>query len=278
MPASITAHPAHPAHAEVLGQEQHAEERRERRLEREHERRARRRRSRLHPGRHEVAECAREHAGHDERVPRRRIGRRLDLSGCERDHREPGERDGHLEDRQRPRVVSGRPPFHRDYLEGLRDGIPEHEQVPRPRATGGAAQKEKPRQREDDADPHGRRHRRSEGREGEQRREDDVEAGDETRARDRRQLEAGGLEAVGETEEGAGDDPGRPAGAGQGAERAPGEGGERERRDREADGEKGEERIRPDGLLHRDERVAPDRGDGDERQERGSRAPHRGTL
>ena len=145
------ARPAGPA--EPLGEEHDAEERRERRLEGEDERRARGGRPRLHPRRDEVAERAGEDPGDDERVPGLRVGRRLDLSGGERDGREPDARDAHLEERQRAGVVTRREPLHRHDLERLRDGVREHEQVPERRPSRRAVEQREPGHRERDADP-----------------------------------------------------------------------------------------------------------------------------
>ena len=193
-----TPRPAEPA--EPLREQQHAEERGERGLEREDERGPRRRRARLHPGRDEVAQGAREDARDDERIPRPRVGGPLRLPGDEGDHGESGEGDRHLEERQGTRVVPRREPLHRDDLEGLGDGVPEHERVAHPRAAGRSAQQEKPGEREHDADPDRRGNRGAKGHERDDRREDDVEARDEAGARDGRQLEARGLEAVGSGE------------------------------------------------------------------------------
>ena len=270
--------PRPPGPAQVLGEEEHTEEGRERRLQRENERRARGRRPRLHPGRDEVPEGAREDARHDERVPRRSVRRRLHVARRDGEDGEPDARHAHLENRQRPCVVAGREPLHGDDLQRLRDSVAEHEDVPEPGAARRPAQEQEPGQREHHADPDGRRHRRPEGGEGEQRRDDHVEPRDEARARHRRQLEAGGLQPVGEREKRSREDPRAPAGPRQRAQRPQGERREGGGRDREPDGEECEERVDADRLLHGDERVAPDRGDGDERQERGRGSPHRATL
>ena len=81
-------------------------------------------------------------------------------------------------------------------------------------------------------------------------------------------LETGGLEGVRGGEEHAEDDP---SGEARPAERPdPGQRGDRQRgaRDRKADGEEREERIDRDRVLDLDERDAPDRGDGEERERR----------
>ena len=134
MPASITAQPVQPAQPSRSDEQQHAEQRRERRLEREDEGRAGRGRPRLHPGRDEVAERAREHAGDDERVPRLRIVGAPRSGRRRRDHRERGARDGHLEERERARVVAWREALHRDDLERLGDGVRRARACSRPRS------------------------------------------------------------------------------------------------------------------------------------------------
>jgi cyclic pyranopterin phosphate synthase len=87
------------------------------------------------------------------------------------------------------------------------------------------------------------------------------------------------LEPVGGGEERPGAEAGRPPRSRERAERPPGERRERRSRDREAHREEREERIDRDRLLDRHERVAPDRRDDDESEERRcARARHPRTL
>ena len=79
MPAISTAHPSQPAQPSTSPAKEDAEQRCERRLEREEERCPRRGRARLHPGRDEIAERAREHSGDQERAPYGPASRQLDL-------------------------------------------------------------------------------------------------------------------------------------------------------------------------------------------------------
>ena len=115
------------------------------------------------------------------------------------------------------------------------------------RTTVGRADSREHRQpgdRKCDADPDCAADLRPEEEQPEQGREDDVEAGDEARARDRRVLEPGRLQPVRGREERADSDPGDVSGSWQRAQRPPRERRERHRRDREPHREKREQWIK----------------------------------
>ena len=267
MPASITAQPAQPS-TPSRSRQQHAEERRERRLEREHERRARAvvARDCTHVATRYPSAPAKMPGG-DERVPHRSAVRHRQLAPRQRDHGEAGARDGHLQERERARVVAGGEPLHRDDLERLGDGVAEHERVADGRAAGHAVQQQQPGDGERHSHPGGSGDGRPEEREREQRRQHDVQPGDEARARHRRQLEPGGLQPVGGCEQHAGTGTGGEPAPREHAERAPGKRSEHDGRDGKPHREEREQRVDRDRVLHRDERVAPDRGHADEREE-----------
>ena len=127
-----------------------------------------------------------------------------------------------------------------------------------------AEEEEQPGDRKGDADPACLGHARPECGERDQRREDDVQAGDEACARDRRQLEAGGLEPVRERKEETHTQAGQHAGARSLAQGSPGEREQHGARDEEPRCEEGEQRERLERLLDWDERVSPDSGDEDQ--------------
>ena len=256
------AQPSRPA--EDLVREEHSGERGERRFEREHERGACSRRPSLHPRGDEVAERTGEDAGHEESAPDRRSARHLQVAERKRDDGEADERRRHLQERQRPRVVARREALHRRDLECLEHGVREDERVAERGSARHAAQEQEPDHGQHDAGPERTRHRRAEQGERKERREHDVEAGDEAGARNGRELEPGRLEPIRSRQQCADADSGGVPGSRECAQRAPGERGEDDRRDRKPHREEGEQGIQLDRVLDLDERDAPDRRDADE--------------
>ncbi len=279
IPASITAHPAAPAGPRRSSASHTPKKRGERRLEREHERSPGSGRARLHPRRDEVPERAGKDSRDHECAPDGPAAWRLELTRRGRDGGEAEAAHRHLQKGQRARVVAGSEALHRRDLQRLRKRVAEHERVADGRAAGCAVQEQQADHGQRDSEPEDARHRGAEERECQQRREDDVQPGDEAGAGDGRQLEPCRLQAVGRGKEharaAAGEEP-RPRHRPQGP---PGERGEHCGGDGEANGEEGEQRVEADRLLHGHERVAPDRRDSDQRDEwRGRAAAHPGNL
>ena len=201
MPAMISARPEPADRAEPVAREPEAEDRGPDRLERERERRARGRQTPLRPDLHEVAERAREDACDEQRAPDDPAARELEVAERERDRREGGERGDHLDERERNRVVHPRVALHQRDLERVGGRPAEHEQVADGIADAHAREQTETDERERDARPQRPARAEAEEHVREQRREDDVEAGDEAGARDGRALEARGLERVAEREQ-----------------------------------------------------------------------------
>ena len=186
--------------AEPVAGEPEAEQSGEHRLEREHERGLRRGRLPLRPGLNEEGERAREDAGDDQRSPHRPAARQLDLAGASATSEEARERGDHLDLRETragrsaartaPAARSGarRPPPRRAPAGRRSPSRPRRRRAVRGRPS---RDRRRPRPR---ADAHAKQRQR------EQRREHDVEPGDEAGRRDRRPLEAGGLERVADRE------------------------------------------------------------------------------
>ena len=121
-------------------------------------------------------------------------------------------------------------------------------------------------------------YRRPEDDECEQRREDDVEPGDEAGTRDGGEFEPRRLQAVGNREEHAYLDPRGVASSWKRPKRLPRERREGEGRDREAHGQEREEGVERERILHLDECHAPDSRDADEREERAASAHDADSL
>ena len=71
----------------------------------------------LGPGLDEERERAREDAGHEQRAPDRPAVRQLELPGSDSDDEQTGERDEHLDERERERVVPWGVPLHQHDLQ-----------------------------------------------------------------------------------------------------------------------------------------------------------------
>ena len=197
----ISAQPAQPSDAEAVAGEPEAEDAREDGLHRERDRRPRGADPPLRPGLDEEAERAREDPGDEERAPDRPPVRHLDLAERDGDDGEAGERGEHLGLRERERVVAGRVALHQRDLERVGGRAGEHEQVAARIAGADAGEQRQPGDRERDTEPDRAADVRAEEEQAEQRREDDVEAGDEACARDGRPREPGRLQRVAEREQ-----------------------------------------------------------------------------
>jgi hypothetical protein len=156
---------------------------------------------------------------------------------------------------------------HQD-LEGGRERTREQEQVPGRRPDVDPRQERKADHCQACADPDDGRRGLAEEDERKQWREDDVETGDEAGARNGRPLEPRGLKAVRRREQDAEDDAGEGAFPAERPDAASRGHCQHDAGDGEADGEKGEERVELERVLHLDERHAPHRGDRDQEEER----------
>ena len=86
----------------------------------------------------------------------------LELAARSGDGREADAGRGHLQERERAWVVTGRDALHGRDLECLEDGVAEHEEVAEGRAARDAVQKQEPDDRERDPEPERARYRSSE--------------------------------------------------------------------------------------------------------------------
>ncbi len=151
-------------------------------------------------------------------------------------------------------------------LECLEHGVRENECVPERGSARHAAQEQEPDYSQPDADPERARHGRAEEGERKERREYDVEAGDEAGAGNGGELEPGRLEAIRSRQQRADADSCGVPGPRECAQRAPAKGARTTVESQTAPrgrrtGDTG------DRVLNLDERDAPDRRDADEREE-----------